>query len=148
VYKFIREDNGEVVEVGFEAHMNQDCAGWITLPDGVRARRSTTYPTEKSAALPSVPAGVPLPSDAMGFTAHQIVEFEADKERHGYQGVEFKPDPQCPDFYQVHFSSYKARDAYIAHRGLVDRCKTSGVSLTPTLLREAQERAKQMFAPE
>ena len=39
MYKFRREDNGQVVEVPFEVMMQQDVAGYITLEDGVQARR-------------------------------------------------------------------------------------------------------------
>jgi len=37
-YPFRREDNGEIVEVPFET-MIQHRYGWITLEDGVEARR-------------------------------------------------------------------------------------------------------------
>ena len=142
MYPFRREDNGEIVEVDFETHMSQDRAGFITLKDGVKARRVNQFmPT-----ITTIEKGnaniKPPPSDALGFTVHQIAEFEEDRVRNGFHGVEFKQDPLCPEFVQVHFASHKARDEYIQHRGMEDKTRTKGASLTPGMLEEAVNMAK------
>ena len=60
-------------------------------------------------------------SDSMGFTVQQLGEFESDRKAHGFSSIEFKPDPQVPQFYQVHAGSRREMLKYAAHRGLVDK---------------------------
>jgi len=144
MYQFVREDNGEVVEVGFEKMMEQDAAGFIKLDDGVSARRVQDLPKKdkkrRKKAVPEIPV-----SDALGFTSHQLAEFEYDRKRNGFSGVEFTPDPSCPEFYQVRFSSLKERDRYIRHRGMVDRNKTKGSALSERDFSDARELLGRVF---
>ena len=144
MYQFVREDNGEIVEVDFEKMMEQDAAGFIKLDDGVSARRVQDLPRhEKKRRKKGVPE-IPV-SDALGFTAHQLAEFEYDRKSNGFSGVEFTPDPMCPEFYQVRFSSLKERDRYIRHRGMVDRNKTKGAALSKGDFESARELLGRLF---
>lgn len=144
-YKFRREDDGVVVEVGFEVAILQDRAGFITLEDGVKARRVNTFQAKQVYCAPNNATSTPPPSDNLGFTVHQLAEFEHDRVRNGFVGIEFKQDPRCDTFYQVHFSSHKAREEYIRHRGKVDMNKTIGASLSPQLLLEAEKMVKKRW---
>lgn len=145
MYKFARMDTGLVVEVDFETMMQQDMAGFITLPDGVRARRINEFNVDHHKRDQGNANRTPPPSDALGFTVNQLAEFEADRVKHGFNGIEFKPDPTCPEFMQVHFSSHKVRDDYIAHRGMVDKNKTKGAALSADMLSRAMENAKTRY---
>jgi len=145
MYRFIREDNGETIEVDFETHMSQDVAGYITLPDGVRARRVNDFDRKKAAFEPGNANHTPPVSDNLGFTSHQLAEFEADRVKHGFRGVEFKPDPACPTFYQVHFGSFAERDRYMEHRRFYDKNKSSGAALSEQHLAEAEKWAKSLI---
>lgn len=144
-YQFRREDDGQIVEVGFIEMMEKDAAGCITLADGVVAReirRSSRRVEHKGKASIVSP---PIVSDALGVTCHQIAEFEADRVAHGFSGLEFRQDPMTPGFYQAHFSSWAEKDRYMKHRdnSLVDRSKKgSSVTMTPDLLRRAEELAR------
>lgn len=142
MYPFKREDNGEIVEVDFETMMAQDRAGFITLKDGVKARRVNQFTNAKPAVEKGNANMTPPPSDNLGFTVLQIAEFEEDRVRNGFTGVEFKQDPMCPEFVQVHFSSHAVRDKYIQHRGKVDRTRTKGATMTPGMLEDAVNMAK------
>jgi hypothetical protein len=144
MYEFIVEGTGESVEVDFSAMMAQDRAGFITLPDGRKARRVNKFQAAK-AVVPANAPGVPLPSDNLGFTSHQLAEFEHDRVSNGFVGIEFKQDPRCDTFYQVHFSSWAARDKYIRHRGKVDHGKSSGATITAEMLQEACKIAKERW---
>lgn len=145
MYRFIREDDGFVIEVDFETMMGQDVAGYITLDDGVQARRVMDVENKR----PTIERGnanrTPPSSDALGFTAHQLWEFEEDRRRNGFSGVEFKPDPSCPEFYQVHFSSHGERDRYMQHRNFVDKNYTKGNPLSAKDLDAAREWAERVF---
>src|SRR3990167_8886665 len=93
MYQFRREDNGRVVSLVFDEMMAQDVAGYVTLPDGVRARRVHYGRQIGQPAEHREMAGAPiLPSDALGFTSHQLAEFEMDRRQHGFSGVEFVRD--------------------------------------------------------
>jgi len=135
-YRFLREDNGARVQVTFEDMMEMDAAGYITLPDGVRARRDRSG--EPRLRRPDTVSGErtetgtkPIPpSDAMGFTAHQLQEFEVDRQLNGFHGVEFVPDPHEPTFYQVKCSDRRTWERYARHRGFVDLNRTAAVSIS------------------
>lgn len=141
-YRFRREDTGEVVEVDFETHMSQDKAGYITLADGVRARRVNDFVTQRQKLEPQNANMTPPVSDNLGFPTVQLAEFEEHLDSSGCRGVEFKPDPQCPEYCQVHFASHAARDRYLLARGMVDKNRTAGTALSPKDLADAEEYAK------
>lgn len=146
MYEFRREDNGKSVTLGFDAMMSQDVAGYVTLPDGVKARRvHDGKPIGKQAEHRAM-AGAPiLPSDALGFTAHQFAEFEADRKHHGFHGVEFVRDKSYDKFFQVKCSSRKEWEKYVAHRQMVDKNKSSGAALSAVQLRKAQEKVSEQY---
>ena len=145
MYLYRREDDGEVVEVDFETAMSQQ-AGYITLPDGVSARRIYESTGEKSATPRTPIAAVPL-SDAMGCTAAQVGEMASDAKRHGFTGVEFVQDKTEPTFYQAKFSSWAEWDRYRKHRHLVDKNSRngSGAALCPATFERAKARVLEQF---
>jgi hypothetical protein len=148
-YAFRRVDTDEIVHVDFEKMMEQDAAGYIRLDDGVEARRVVDFsntPRDK----PTERDGKPIPpSDAMGFIGDQLGEFEADRVANGFSGVEFVLDPMCKgndfEFYQVKCSSRREWERYVAHRGMVDRNRSCGVSISPAELQRASEMVRERW---
>jgi hypothetical protein len=143
-YTFIREDNGQSVEVDFETMMQQDTAGFIRLPAGcgrmVAARRASTGSFRRAAVQEKETGTKPIPpSDALGFTVHQLAEFEADRVAHGFHGVEFVQDPMEPTFRQVKCSSRREWERYVEHRGFYDKNRTSAVAISADDLERARE---------
>lgn len=146
-YRFMRQDTGEIVSVTFDDMIRQDEMGYITLPDGVKARR--VYRDSDTVSRPDrvrVDHRPIPPSDAMGFSEHQLAEFEFDRQQNHFSGVEFVRDPTCPTFYQVKCSSRKEWERYVKHRGLVVKNKTVGAALTPSALERAAEMVSRRFA--
>ncbi len=141
-YQFRREDNGQIVEVSFQKMMAQ-VGGYITLECGVTAKRvydeEVRHEQESKSAM-SGPAPAII-SDAMGFTASQLPDFEADRVKNGFDGVSFHPDPLEPTFYQAKFSSWKEWERYVRHRGMVDNNGKNGGGAILTA--DQFERAKQ-----
>lgn len=148
-YLFLREDNDEVIEVDFATMMTMDSLGCITLKDGATARRVRTLePSEAPRQGIAVDAERPIVSDALGITHQQLESYRADLTRHGFSGVEFKPDPHCPGFYQAHFSGRQEWQRYIKHRGLHDRNSAhgSGASLSQADLDRAAQLVRRDLA--
>lgn len=142
-YAFEREDNGQIVHVDFQTMMSH-FAGWITLPDGVRAKR-IHEPTMKPERIQEHTG--PLVSENLGFGFYQLDEHEAFRQRHGFTGVEFKPDPRLPQYYNVYFSGPAERERYIKARGMADGNSRngSGAGVTKEELAEAQRRAVEKY---
>jgi len=142
-YVFRREDDGKLVRVGFEQMMKQDAAGYITLPDGVQARRCLHlegHEKPEPGKCETDSTLRPIVSDALGFGEHQLADFEADRQKHGFGGVEFVRDPDVPQFIQVKCQSRREHARYVKHRGMVNRSQHGGgVFLTQDDL----DRAKQ-----
>jgi len=157
-YLFRREDTGAVVTVDFATMMAQR-DGFVTLPDGVSARRCIALELAREMqdhplpdAAPSGKASTverPIVSDSLGFTAHQLADFQADKELHKFTGVEFKPDPHEPTFYQVHFKGRDEWRRYCQHRGMTDGNGSLGSAalLTPGQFERARQRALENLSP-
>jgi hypothetical protein len=140
-YLYRREDNGCLVEVDFATMMEQKC-GFITLPDGVEARRCVHLEIERDGRQKAAPVREiekPIVSDALGFPQHQLAEFEQDRAKHGFGGVEFTPDPRVPEFYQVRISGKREYQRYLKHRQMHDRNSRNGggQALSPELLERA-----------
>jgi hypothetical protein len=132
-YLYRREDNGEVVELPWPAPLDQ-VGGYVTLPDGVAAKRCLYLELERDgrpekSKQPEI-VDREIVSDNMGFGQSVYAEYEADRQRHGFTGVSFQPDPQTPEFFRVHCSSRRTYDRYLKHRGLVNRTGIGGVRLT------------------
>lgn len=140
MYKFRREDDDSIVKLGFAEMMAQDVAGYVTLDDGVRAKRVHDGKPIGKPANGREMAGAPiLPSDALGFTSHQLAEFEADRKRNGFTGVEFVRDKTYEHFWQVKCSSRREWERYVAHRQLIDKNKSSGTALSAGQLERARQ---------
>lgn len=86
-----------------------------------------------------------LVSDALGFQARQLPDFEKDLKTSGLTGVEFRRDPDVPVFYQAVFESARARDKYAKHRGMTDmQADSLGTRLTQADLDRAAELVSRM----
>jgi hypothetical protein len=118
---FRREDNNQVIELDFEKTMEQDRLGYVTLDDGVKARRCVHLELQREGKLRPKEGNAssvapPIISDSLGVCEHQFAEFEADRVKHGFHGVEFVREPGVPEFFQAHFSSFAEKERYRKHR--------------------------------
>ncbi len=142
-YAFRREDNGKVIWVDWPTMIQQDCAGYLRLPDGVEARRCLHLEEKPSRRAPEQKRAVPMPivSDALGFPEQAFADREAQRQKWGCTDIEFRRDPRCPEFYQVHCASEGARDRYAKRRNMVNRAGSLGgkVFLTQEELDQAAE---------
>lgn len=150
MYLFRRTDNDAIVEVPWGVMIEQDAAGFITLSDGVQARRCVHLELDRDGRQgrtgESRCVASPSPSDTLGFPCQQLATFEEDRVRNGFTDVEFAPDPLAPEFYQVRFGSHDARDRYTRHRGYVNKTGLGGVRLTQAELDRAAEFVGRRFA--
>lgn len=153
-YIYRREDTGELIEVGFDQMMEQK-DGYITLHDGVLARRCVGLEVAKYGGVEAAKyeaalggKAAPIVSDALGFPYQQLQDFEADRVKHGFTGVEFTKDPHVPEFYQVRISSQAEWARYIAHRGMTDRngANGGGATLTPDQFQRTTEMVERAMA--
>lgn len=122
-YLFRRLDNDELVEVDFATMMTQQ-HGFITLPDGVEARR--VYPEaepERAGAASTVEK--PIVSDALGFPIQCLEEYETDRKAHGLK-AEYVQDPSCEWFVQVKFDNERDKQRYMKHHGYHDYNSKNG----------------------
>ena len=142
-YLYRRDDNGEVVEVGFEQMIEQDFSGYITLEDGVDAKRVHVQQSRSEPKSEKIKETAKDVSDSLGFTELQLNDFENHRKQAGCRGVEFKRDPTEPTFFQVHFDSPQAKAKYIKSRGMSDNNSRNG-GQTP-MPPEQFEKAKEMF---
>jgi hypothetical protein len=145
-YAYRREDDDTIVWVDFQTMMGQDRAGYITLPDGVEARRchSVENAPHHPRAKPVKRAHrKPVPALALGFPDDALAEREAQRREWGCTDIEFKRDPLVPEFIEVHAGSEKARDEYAKRRNMVNRTGSlgGGVMLSEEELKRAEELA-------
>ncbi len=147
MYRFKRDDNGELVEVGFEEAINQDVLGKITLSDGVTATRVREVEQEVEVRREKRSGEIPIISDNMGFGESSLDKFEADRKAHGFHGVEFIRDKEVPQFFRVKCSDRTTWERYVKHRGLTDRNGKNGGSMTLTAdqLEAAKEMVRKKF---
>lgn len=145
-YQFRREDNGQLIEVNFETMM-QKVAGVITLPDGATAREVRTGWRKAAKAIDIHKPEKTIVSDALGFGQHQLDAFEEDRKRNGFTGVEFRRDPQVPEFFQVHISGRKEHARYVRHRGFTDKNggNGSGAMLSEDQMQRARAAALEQY---
>jgi hypothetical protein len=145
-YEFTREDTGEIVEVDY-ATMIQHSRGWITLPDGVQAKRVSSGSKRWRAGenIGKQYGARAYVSDSLGFGQHQWEEFEKDRQAHGFSDVEFVRDPTCPEFYQVRCATAQARDRYAKHRGFDNKTGIGGVRFAPGELERAASMVKELY---
>ena len=144
-YAYRREDTGEIVWVDWDTMMWQQQGGFITLPDGVSAKRCVHLEKHrdrpKSLPMEGNANRTPAPSDCLGFPQQCLKQRRAELQQHGLTDVEFRRDPTCPEFYQVHCGSQAAKDRYTKCRRLVNRTGSlgGGVMLSPEELARAAE---------
>ena len=141
-YLFRREDTGEIVEVPWATMIEQQ-GGWITI-DGVPSRRCIHLEIERDGkpqrqAEKRSEGANTIFSDALGFPQQSFSEFEEDRQRNGFSGVEFTRDPQVPEFYQVKCATRAEFNRYMKHRGYVQKSGIGGVRLTQDDLDRAKE---------
>lgn len=159
MYLYEREDTGAIIEVDFETMLSQS-GGAIQLEDGVHAKRRVDLEIErdgkvKQRAGETSSVDKPWVSDTLGFGEHQFADFEADRVRHGFTGVEFIRDPVVPQFFRVRISGHAERERYIKHRGtayeggLYDKngINGGGATITQEQLDEARARAIEKYGP-
>ena len=143
-YLFRREDTGEIVHLKFDKMIHQDAMGYLTLDDGVVAKR--VHRTHKSVTKGSVARSAKYRthiSDTLGVGKDQVPEMEADAKLHGMSGVEWKEDPTAKGFYQAHFESPNEWRRYVKHRELEDHNGlTKANALGPGDFEKAVERMK------
>jgi hypothetical protein len=146
-YLFRREDTGEVIELDFVTMMTMDSMGCVTLDDGVVARRARDLDPQLQRAEIVRELEKPVVSDSLGFTEKQLADFEADRKRHGFTGVEFKRDPDVPQFFQVHCSGKAEWDRYVKHRGMNDCNSMNGgrQALSERDLRAAEQKVRERY---
>ena len=139
-YEFRREDNDEVVLLGFEQMMEQDSMGCVTLPDGSVVRRVRTGEGFRKRDVVKLAHDAHIVSDALGFGEHELHKYEADRNAKKIN-VEFKEDPTAPGFYQVHADDKKEFAKYMRLRGFVDRNSRNGggAFMCPETLSRAKE---------
>lgn len=147
-YPFRREDDGSMVLVDFETNMSQDAGGYITLPDGVRAKRcllkSSTKGTPDKLAVEA-----PVYSDSLACSPEDVDMLRAHARMNGFTGIEFLPDPACPeDSYVCRASSRGEMLRYAKLFEMSDRGERlgSGATLSPDQLAAAENYAKRIIA--
>lgn len=146
MYKFRREDTGEIIEVDFETMMEQDAGGFIEIEvDGqkVTARRFRDD-EKKPLSRPIMLAGAPpIVSDSLGVCDFQVEEFREDARKHGFSAVEFVKDPdfEFTGFYQAKCTCPEQWKRYEEHRNYPNKSQKngSGVAVTEDTLRSAKK---------
>jgi len=134
-----KTDDGEIIVVPAEQAF--EAGAFYELPDGRLARRVNIGSVKRSKSTEKL-IQRPEPSDNLGFTELELAEKKADAEKYRdeHRGIEFKPDPDEPSFYQVHFADHAAKKRYMKHRKVVDRSSKngSGAMLSPAQIGAAQ----------
>lgn len=141
-YIFRREDNGQLVTVDWETMMQQS-GGYITLDNGVQARRCA-YLEEQEPQPESerqIKVQAEIVSDRLGIPKHKVAEARELAQQYGHH-VEFTPDPHEPTFCQARFPTWHARDEYAKWLGLSDHSSRNGGGspLSGELLRRSAKR--------
>lgn len=137
--KYERED-GTIADVPFgEAYAYGAIRDVIRLTDGSIGRRVKAPKAEVVQELEK-----PIISDALGFIAEQLPDFELDRSKNGFSDVSFVPDPKVPGFMQVRCGSVKSWRRYMKHRGYADRNSSNGGGATVTAKQLADLRAKML----
>lgn len=143
-YCFKRDDNEKLVWVDFETMMTMDGAGYLTLPDGVQARRCRYMEKGETRKAKRQVNAIPPPvvSDTLGFPDHCLKKFTDQLQEHKVTDVWFERDPTEPTFYQVHGASRRALDNYTKKvRGMVNRTGRGAVLLSEQDFADAKELA-------
>lgn len=128
-----KTDDGDIVYVDFSSMMEMESGGFLVLPDGRLGRRVRTEEelARKERGKP-VEIRTNCVSDSLGFTKKMLPEYQAQLERSGCRGIEFREDPDVPGFMQVVCDSQKAKLDYAKTRGMYDNNSKNGGSATLT----------------
>ena len=142
-YAYRREDTDEIIQVDWETNMSADIAGFVTLPDGTKARRCSS-PMSKRSFDGSLPLGARevVSTMTLGFPQQQLAEFEADRVKNGFTDVRFERDPDVPEYINVHCDNAQAYARYYKHRGYDGEKSCDGAQLTPEQLEAAKVQVK------
>lgn len=144
-----RRDNGSIVWLSYARMMSDmDACGFVTLPDGEVARRARDLePKPERKLKPVVACQTTVVSDSLGFVVDSLEDQKAHLKKTGIKGIEFKEDPDVPNFYQVHCSTESAKLKYAKSRGMRDQNSRNGAgSLGEVDLRNAKELVSRRFA--
>lgn len=114
-YQF-RRDNGEVIEVSFGVAQKAVC-GYLTLDSGEVVKRIAGCGRIVADSGERKRVGREHVSDSLGFVQTQLSDFEDDRKKNGFHGIEFTRDPAVPQFIQVRCSNPDELARYAAHRG-------------------------------
>lgn len=149
-YPFRDEASGRVYWLSFERMMKADVMGVIREGNRVLRRARDLEQAVPPKRATAERKRVEIVSDAMGFPAHQLGEFEADRKAHGFRGVEFSADPTVPEFIQVKCSSRDVFNRYMKHRGMADYSQKNGsaVAITASDLAAARKRVLVQYPAE
>lgn len=139
-YIFRRVDTDELIKLPFSAVLDQDRMGFVTLPDGVQAKRCVSLEQEHSKPKKQVPVTIDRDlTMSLGFSQKQLKDMEADRVKHGFTGIEFVADPQLPEkMVGIKCGSEKERERYIKHRGYFNQTGRISRALTAEDLETAK----------
>lgn len=130
-----RDDNGNLHAVSWE-EMMESKDGFLTRPNGEMWRRVVRSEISKRAKQR---LHVKVVSDTLGFPASQLGDFREHLKKSEVLGIDFVPEPGCPEHIQVHASSRAAMDAYAKSRNQVNRTKRMSAVLSPKAIEDAKE---------
>ncbi len=149
-YIYRRVDNEELVEMPFSAVLEQDQLGYITLTDGVQAKRCVHLEDYQAQKAKAVHCGINTHdlTFSLGFSKKQLPEMRAALEAAKLKGVEFYPDPQNANMVGIRCSDERARNAYIKHRGLYNRTGSLGGKLGKEDLAMAEKLVRERYGKE
>lgn len=120
LYLFRRERDGKIIRLGWKWVMAQDAAGYITLPNGDVARRCAHLePSRKTVGKPVHCGTREIVSNALGFPIYCLDDAREHLKKSGCGGVEFRIDPDVPQFVQVVCENKRAYDKYARACGFI-----------------------------
>lgn len=147
MFKFRREDTGEIIEVNFETMMDQDAGGYIDIEiDGQRVTAKRVHEESAKACGKPIPlAGPPPAVSSLAFSCadFQVDEMRENARRNGFN-IEYKPEKDFAEtgFYEAHFSTRAEMERYVKHCNLPDNNSINGGGAI--LTEEGIERAKEL----
>ncbi len=146
-YIFRRLDNDELIELPFEWVLKQE-AGYITLKDGVQAKRCVWLENVPVPQSKAVHTGINKHdlTFSLGFSKTQLPEMRAAAERDGFTGVEFYEDPANKNMVGIKCSSDAERERYIKHRGAFNKTGSLGSKLGKEDLEMAQKLVRERYS--
>jgi hypothetical protein len=151
VYIFRRTDSHELVEMPFSAVLEQDSLGYITLPDGVQAKRCLWLEDQDQASKSqAVHTGINRfdLTFSLVFSKKQLPEMRQAAKDAGFSGVEFYPDPQNPNMVGIRCSSEAERERYIKHRGCFNKTGSLGSTLGKEDIAMAEKLVRERYGKE